>query len=277
MQTELSKQQIEQFRQQGYLLIEGFLDADELEHWRAVTADAIRLRLSDTGPKILNNQVNPDTFYAQVFTQCLRLADIHPAMAELLFDERLGKVAGTLGGVDGIRIWHDQALVKPPYGNPTAFHLDNPFWSFHARNSVSMWVALDDATLSNGCLWYLPGTHLTATYQAVGIGENLGDIFKFYPEWRKIKALPAACKAGSAVFHNSLIGHGAGANMTPYPRRAMTCAYMPDGSTFNGTQNVLPDDYFKTLAVGDVLNNDAINRLIWHREGLHQKAAMGVA
>lgn len=265
MKTEVNAQQIEQYRAQGFLVIEGFLDAGELEHWRTITEEAIALRLKDTG--ILNNQTQPDTFYAQVFTQCLRLADIHAGMAELMFDERIGRLAGTLAGVQGIRIWHDQALVKPPYGNPTAFHMDNPFWSFHSRDSISMWVALDDATLANGCLWYLPGTHRSATFQAVGIGANMRDIFKAYPEWLTIKAVAVPCSAGSAVFHNSLIGHGAGVNMTPYPRRAMTCAYMPDGSTFNGTQNVLPDDYFKSLSVGDVLNDDGINRLIWRRTG----------
>jgi phytanoyl-CoA hydroxylase len=46
----------------------------------------------------------------------------------------------------------------------------------------------------------------------------------------------------------------------------MTCAYMPDGSTFNGKQNVLPMPYFKTLAVGDVLKDDWINPLICHRD-----------
>ena len=56
---------------------------------------------------------------------------------------------------------------------------------------------------------------------------------------------------------------GAGANMTNRPRRAMTCAYMPDGSTFNGTKNVLPDDYFQTLKVGDVLNDPVVNPLVW--------------
>jgi len=263
MKTEVTPTQIQQYRTQGFIVIEGFLDAAELEHWRTVTAEAIQMRLGDK--TILNNQANPDTFYAQVFTQCLRLADIHPGMAEIMFDEKLGRLAGTLSGVDGIRIWHDQALVKPPYGNHTAFHYDNPFWSFHSRNSISMWVALDDATLSNGCLWYLPGTHLEAGFQPVGIGENMGDIFKFYPQWKTIKAIAAPAPAGSAVFHNSLIGHGAGTNMTPYPRRAMTCAYMPDGSTFNGVKNVLPDEYFNSLKVGDVLDNNQINRLIWRK------------
>jgi phytanoyl-CoA hydroxylase len=213
----------------------------------------------------LNNQRDPDAFYAQVFTQCIRLADIHPGMAELMFDERLGRLAGTLAQVDGIRIWHDQALIKPPYGNHTDFHFDDPFWSFYHKDAISLWVALDDATLTNGCLYYLPGTHLEAKFEAVGIGQNLGDIFKAYPQWKKVEAVPASCKAGSAVLHNGLIAHGAGVNMTARPRRAMTCAYMPDGSTFNGQKNVLPDNYFATLKVGDMLNNNQINRLIWHK------------
>jgi hypothetical protein len=45
MQTEVSTQQIENYRQQGFLVLEGFLDAAELEHWRQVTGEAVRLRL----------------------------------------------------------------------------------------------------------------------------------------------------------------------------------------------------------------------------------------
>jgi ectoine hydroxylase-related dioxygenase (phytanoyl-CoA dioxygenase family) len=272
MKTELTQTQVDQYQQQGYIVIEGFLSAAELEHWRAVTADAIQMRLANS--QNLSNQADPDAFYAQVFTQCLRLADIHPGMAELIFDADLGRMASTLAGVDGIRIWHDQALVKPPYGNHTAFHMDNPFWSFHSKQAISIWVALDDATLANGCLWYLPGTQLEATYESTGIGENLGGIFKAYPQWKRRQAVPAACPAGSAVFHNGLIAHGAGANMTPYPRRAMTCAYMPDGSTFNGIKNVLPDDYYASLKVGDLLNNNRINRLVWHKAGRHRASTV---
>jgi hypothetical protein len=45
----------------------------------------------------------------------------------------------------------------------------------------------------------------------------------------------------------------------------MTCAYMPDGSTFNGQANVLPPAYLATLSVGDVLDNNDQNPLVWHR------------
>ena len=53
--------------------------------------------------------------------------------------------------------------------------------------------------------------------------------------------------------------------MTPGRRRAMTCAYMPDGSTFNGVKNVLPEDYVAQLKIGDVLDKDEQNPLLYHR------------
>ncbi len=265
MRTELTPDQIDSYRTNGFLLIDGFLDPDELQQWRATTEEAVAQRLaeaSDEGPARLTNQQDPNSYYAQVFTQCLKLADTHDGMRSLMHDPRIGEMIATLAGVDGIRIWHDQALFKPPFGNPTAWHLDNPYWSFSSHDALSLWVALDDATVANGCMWYLPGTHKEARFETVGIGMSQSDLFQVYPEWREITPVSCEAKAGSAVVHNGLTAHGAGANMTNRARRAMTCAYMPDGAAFNGTQNVLPHEYFETLAIGDLLNSDAVNPLI---------------
>ncbi len=264
MNEQVTPEQVALYQENGFLVIENFLDAEETAHWSRTTDEAVEQRLA-ANAQVLSNQGDPDAYYAQVFTQCLKLADTHAGMRELMLDPRLGKLAATLAGVDGIRIWHDQALYKPPFGNPTGWHLDNPYWSFSSPHSLSIWVALDDATRDNGCLYYLPGTHKTATYQNAGIGKNQADLFKVYPQWRSISSVGCPCPAGSAVFHNGLTAHGAGANMTNKPRRAMTCAYMPDGSTFNGTKNILPDEYVKTLKVGDVLNDAVVNPLIWHK------------
>lgn len=261
MKHELGQEQITFFQDNGFLIVDGFLNDKELDTWRRVTEEAVALRL---GSDALNNQKDPDAFYAQVFTQCLRLADIHKDMRKLVYDRRIGKMAATLAGTDGMRIWHDQALFKPPFGNPTAWHLDNPYWSFSSKQSLSFWIALDDATLENGCMWYIPGSHKEATYENVGIGQNLSDLFKVYPQWRKIDPVCGACSAGSMVWHNGLTAHGAGANMTRHSRRAMTCAFMPDGATFNGQRNILPEDYVKTLKKGDVLNDEEQNPLVWH-------------
>ena len=85
-----------------------------------------------------------------------------------------------------------------------------------------------------------------------------------YPQWKEIMPVPAQMKAGSCSFHNGLIGHGAGPNMTPGWRRAMTCGYMPDGSTFNGNQNILTKEWLETLTVGYVLDDDSQNPLLYH-------------
>ncbi len=262
MKYELSKKQIDDYQENGFLVIENFLTPQELQRWQHDTDEAVAQRL-ELQPGFLNNQANPDDFYSRVFTQCLRLADTHDGMHELMHDPMLGQMIARLSGVNGIRIWHDQALYKPPFGNPTGWHLDNPYWSFYHRQSISIWVALDDATLSNGCLYYIPGSHRQARNDNVGISSNIGALFNTYPEWRSIQPVACPCQAGTAVLHSGYTAHGAGANMTISPRRAMTCAYMPDGSTFNGQRNILPEKYFQSLKIGDLLQDNEVNPLIW--------------
>ncbi|MBZ0294595.1 MAG: phytanoyl-CoA dioxygenase family protein [Anaerolineae bacterium] len=264
MQTELTQQQIDSYRDNGFVVIENFLTPEELAEWRQSVDEAVAQR--DDRKLADGSMRSGDSYYDKVFVQRINLWQDHEGMRKLMLDPRLGKMAADLAGVDGIRIWHDQALIKKPWANPTGWHLDNPYWSFSSRNAISIWVALDDATLENGCLYFIPGTHKTATWEInVGIGQNIGDLFVQYPEWGKMNSVPAPMKAGSCSFHNGLLAHGAGANMTNGWRRAMTCGYMPDGSTFNGQQNILSSAQIEKLKVGDVLEDDAQSPLIYHR------------
>ena len=93
----------------------------------------------------------------------------------------------------------------------------------------------------------------------------MGALFQQYPDWAHLQVVAGPMKAGSCSFHNGLLAHGAGANMTPGRRRAMTCAYMPDGESFNGQANVVPPDYLATLSAGDPLDNDELNPLLYHK------------
>ena len=102
----------------------------------------------------------------------------------------LGKLLCRLSGARGMRCCHDQALIKQPFANPTAWHLDNPYWSFHSQQSISIWIAMEDATFHNGCIWFIPGTHKLARFDNVGIGQNMDDLFGLYPEMAKIDSCP---------------------------------------------------------------------------------------
>ena len=109
-----------------------------------------------------------------------------------------------LEGVKGYRVWHDQTLIKEPFGNPTSWHLDNPYWSFQSRHAISIWIALEDATLENGCMWFVPGSLQHATYNNVGIGANMADLFKLYPKMAETDPVAVPMKAGDCSFHNGL-------------------------------------------------------------------------
>ena len=263
MNHTIAAEQISFYQENGYVAIHDFLSPTELEIWRENVGEAVANRedrkMGD------GSMLEEDNYYARVFTQRINLWTDHAGMRKLMIDDRLGKMAAELAGVDGIRIWHDQALIKPPWGNPTGWHLDNPYWSFYSRDAISIWVALDDVTKDNGCLYFVPETHKLATYDNVRIGSNIGDLFTAYPQWSEMEAVSVEMKAGSCSFHNGLLAHGAGANMTPHHRRAMTCAYMPDGSTFNGQRNILSEQQVASYQLGDVLDDDAQSPLIYHR------------
>ncbi len=263
MNSTPTQAQMDSYQENGFVVMDEFLTPDELAEWREVVDEAVtgrgRVRIPGHG-----EVTDDDAYYNNVFVQRVNLWQSNERMRKLMLDARLGQLAAKLAGVEGIRIWHDQALIKQPWANPTGWHLDNPYWSFHSPQAITIWVALDDATLENGCLWFLPGTHKSATYENSGIGPNIGDLFKVYPDWGKLKAVPAPMKAGSCSFHNGLIAHGAGVNMTPGWRRAMTCAYMPDGSIFNGKPNILRKEQLAKLEIGDKLEDDEQTPLIYH-------------
>ncbi|GAB3431408.1 phytanoyl-CoA dioxygenase family protein [Niabella aquatica] len=269
MNTNLTPAQIEKYQQDGFLVIDDFLNNEELEFWREAVTEAVENR---NGRKMPSREakvgeedgINDDSdYFGKVFDQLLNLWQTNEKVKQIMLDERIGEMAAKLAGWEGTRIWHDQALIKKPWANPTAWHLDTPFWSFSDRRALSIWVALDDATLENGCLYFIPGSFQKTTFDNLGIGKNMDAVFDMYPDFRKVNAVAAPMKAGSCSFHNGLTIHGAGPNMTSGFRRAMTCAYMPDGATFNGTQNILSNEQVAALKVGDSLNDDAQTPLIY--------------
>ena len=269
MKHQLAKEQIESYQSAGFIVIEDFLSEEELEHWRKTVTNAVKeragIKIPGKGIRIGEaDGINEDAdYFGKVFDQLLNLWQTDEDAREIMLDERIGKMAAQLAGVDGIRIWHDQALIKRPWANPTAWHLDTPFWSFSDRNAISIWVALDNATLENGCLFFIPGSHKQTNFDKITIGRNMDGIFDVYPQLKNRMPVAAPMKAGSCSFHNGLTVHGANANMTNGFRRAMTCAYMPEGNVFNGEPNILPDAYLEKLKIGDPLNNDEQNPLIY--------------
>lgn len=260
MQTQLTQEQITFYRENGFLVLDHFLNPEELTLWRKLIDEAVEKRQKQRLP---GSEASFNQYTNKAFIQCLNLWRDHPAIRKIILDERLGQMVAHLEGIRGIRVWHDQALIKEPWAEPTAWHQDNTAWSFSSNHAISIWVALDDVTLQNGCLFFLPGTHQQRFEKHIRTNSGLGEFFKHYPQLSGIEPVAATMKAGSCSFHNGLMLHAAHANMSPRKRRAMTCAYMPLGAQFNGQKNILPDHYFNSLKPGDELKNDEQNPIVF--------------
>lgn len=258
MRTDFTDQEIADYRANGFVKVENLLDPSELARWREAVDAAIASDLVQ----------QPEGSDPQVYTERMNLRWVSPAVGELVEDPAIGRLAVDLEGVDAVRVYLDQALVKEPFSTSTSYHLDLPWWAFDSDNACTVWIALDDATVENGCLHFVPGSHrLRLRHRSLSAGTDLGGVFAAHPE--AAERAPVACPvpAGGCTVHNARTIHGAGANMTPGRRRAMTVAFMPDGVRYNATRDVrsLGREYLDVLTVGDLLQNDDLNPIVYRR------------
>lgn len=277
MRTELTPEEIRSYHENGFVVIEDLLDPTETKHWRQTIGGAVERRSSpflhlDIEASMRASGLEEEEIHARtkaiesVWLQRAQLWQTDEGARDLILDERLGKLAADLHGIDAVRLFHDMAVFKPPFGRPTAFHIDMPYWSFTSPHASTLWIALEDTTLQNGCMYFVPGSHKVGHLDFASLaGEDVGALFELVPEWKEIDPVPCPLRAGSATFHNGLTAHGAGANMTSRPRLGMTLQFMPEGATFNGTPNILPPDYVASLSVGDSMNDNDINPLLFAR------------
>ncbi|MCH8293067.1 phytanoyl-CoA dioxygenase family protein [Candidatus Poribacteria bacterium] len=124
-----------------------------------------------------------------------------------------------------LSLYADQALLKPPlYGSEKPPHQDNAYFGVSPADSViTCWCALDDATLENGCMHYIPGSHKLGLVEHEKI-ENTPHLVP--PEFQKDKAVAAPVRAGGCVFHHALSLHMSPPNQTKLWRRAFVCHYV---------------------------------------------------
>jgi phytanoyl-CoA hydroxylase len=233
----LTAEQKEIFWRDGFLPVQDVLRADEVAALRKRTEQIIRGEVEfpqeylQMEPEIADREdIDPVnrvrklwqvTRYDPVFQEYAR----HPKIVEIVCD---------LLGPD-VKLYVDQMLLKPPFhGSAKPYHQDSVYFPIEPMELVTCWMALDDATVENGCMRFLPGTHKLGPLEHHHLeGPHI------VPEgWDQLSKRPdevsVELKAGSCSFHHSLILHETAPNRTPYPRRAITTCYMRATSRYTG-------------------------------------------
>lgn len=246
----ISDDQVMQYRANGFTQINDLFTGDELIALRDAVQNAVTAETLDEQPE---NGTGREAVYATIFDQKVNLWQRHNDVARFTLSPRIASIAEKLEGCP-MRVWHDQALFKEPGkgNNRTPWHQDAVYWPHRLRrNQTSVWIALDDVPVENGCMAFIPGSHSFGILPTVDLAEP-HDIFRDIQPARKIKPEIKPLKAGSATFHNGLTLHYAGPNRSDVTRRAFAIIYMPDGTAFDGGRHLVTDDL--ALECGDLLS-----------------------
>ncbi|MEM7473938.1 MAG: phytanoyl-CoA dioxygenase family protein [Planctomycetota bacterium] len=141
--------------------------------------------------------------------------------------EILDAVASVLG--DELLLIMSHLIVKPPGdGLPVAWHQDNTYWhSVQGTDVATVWLAIDDTDLNNGCMQVIPTSHegypeldkfATGANDLLGLTVEVNDAMV-------ASAIPLEMEAGSFSIHDSYIVHGSDANRSQQRRAAYTMRY----------------------------------------------------
>jgi ectoine hydroxylase-related dioxygenase (phytanoyl-CoA dioxygenase family) len=231
----LTIQQITAYQRDGCIQLNDVITGDELTAFRDAVSEAVK---TDTAHLDPNRQKNS---YEQIFIQCVNLWHRYPAVKPFVLNHRLGRIAARLMGTSA-QLWHDHALFKEPHtGAKTPWHQDTPYWPHEQKmHQLTIWVALRDATIENGCMSFLPGTHRFLDIEPVNL-VNPQDLYAVAPQAKGIKPVTCQLKAGSVTVHNGMTFHYAGPNRSDGLREAIAIIYMPEGTTYQKVSHPVTD------------------------------------
>lgn len=224
--TEISDADVQFYHDNGYLVVPGLAGPQDVEELRA---DALRIcrgeyphEKLETLPADLDDDEALRRFLCIHFPHkispvMLERGVKHPGMAAAL---------ARLIGPD-VKCMQSMLFVKPPGFQGQAWHQDEIYIPTRDRSLTGGWIALDDATIENGCLYVIPGSHKWVLYDQRQ--HDNPDEFDFAPEsygFEESSEIPVEVKAGDIVFFNGYLLHRSRKNRSDAYRRVLVNHYM---------------------------------------------------
>lgn len=218
----LSRRQIEQYRETGWLVVEDMLEAPLLAEAKRVIADFVaradRVAAHDDVYDLEPGHRPEAPRVRRIKTPHKN----HPLFWEIA---RLPKLVGVLEqllGPSGVRLHGSKINLKEPhFGSPVEWHQDWAFYPHTNDDLLAVGVMLDDCALENGPLMVMPGSHKGPVWDHHADGYFCGAIDPTACPLDFSLAVPLTGSAGSMSFHHVRLVHGSAQNVSPLPRQLL--------------------------------------------------------
>ena len=224
------EQRLPGFWKDGYLAPVDLLSAEEVAEGTRAYVDCLERMQRDNSLTFTHKSEDDSGNETKVHQ--IRAAHLqHPFFDRLIRDERILDIAEAIIGPN-IRLTLCQGLYKAPgTGGEIQWHQDDYYFRASKENAVvSCWLTFDDATVDNGCMWLLQGSH-GEFQEHVRPVENKPAII---PQVDDSKAVPIELRAGQALFHHGSAAHRTLPNTTDTHRRAIAMHYMDSTAHLSG-------------------------------------------
>lgn len=250
----LSDDQVAFYHEHGYLAGVRVLSDEQVEALREELSTFFQ---SDHAGRQLwyeyhsNESSDPNT----VLFHALGAWRIGRAFHDLLWNPAFTVPASQLLG-GAVRFWHDQLFCKPArHGGVVAWHQDYSYWTrTKPMAHLTCWIGLDDSTVDNGCVQYVPGSHHWDLLEITGLAGQMDAIRQVLSDdqWQQFQnPVAVELQRGECTFHHPLLVHGSQANHTERPRRAAVINVVHDGVCSDSDDPLLSG--VPPLAVGQPL------------------------
>lgn len=210
----------ERFDADGFVRLPGVLSADTIATYEPeITAKVIDLNT-------MHLPMEERSTYSKAFLQVANLWQHSDVVSEFVHSPRLARIAAELMGVDGVRLYHDQALYKEAGGGITPWHADQYYWPFTSVKTCTVWVPLQETPLPMGPLSFSVGSHRFNYGRDLGISDESEEVLQRVLSEQKFPLSQEPFALGDVSFHTGWTFHRAEPNTTSIPRRVMTIIYM---------------------------------------------------
>ncbi len=216
----LTNQQITQFHQDGYTSAPAFFSQREVQ---ALQAEVERFKREGLVRNVATEGDGETPAKTKANLQLIPLYDKSDLIRALPFDPRVKEAITQLIGAPTL-LHLDQMFLKPSqHGIGTSWHQDNAYFKIRdPLRGTAMWVAIHDATLANGTIHVVPGSHKEQYAHSRDPNSN-HHIYCSVPEER---ALPIELAAGGVVFFCYGTAHSTKANTTERERAGMAFHFL---------------------------------------------------
>jgi ectoine hydroxylase-related dioxygenase (phytanoyl-CoA dioxygenase family) len=220
---------VEEYQRDGFLVLDDVLEPEELKALRRESVSLCRgERGSVGGLEAPTANMSDDDVVRRVL--CIHFPHkLSPLMSELLALPRIVGVLTQLIGPD-VKAMQSMLFLKAAGKPGQAWHQDEYFIPTRDRSLTAAWIALDDATTENGCLWVLPGSHRRGViYPEREIDDTRFDCSTeaYHFPYEDSEAIPVEVPAGGAIIFDGYLLHRSLPNVAKRGlRRAIANHYM---------------------------------------------------